>query len=228
MAHLRRSRRRRLRPPQSSVRIYYLPQYLAPPQLTRLLTDVPYICTSGDSRIVCQNGKTYHSLKDVGAEHPYFLTPKERRLARNKCIASVARVFAVGGYKTPLRPLRSDEVLDAVVVSGAGPQFEAEYLNYADFFLSEDGKGGVLCARLPEYEGLGAWPGRWEDVLRACAEEKGKAEGEREFVLFAGREVEGYPRSNGAGEWVSEMVGRDSYVFHEGAYLRSMRVCVGL
>jgi len=57
--------------------------------------------------------------------------PKERRLARNKCLASLESVYAVGGYKTPLQALAKEEVFEVVVVSGAGPQFEAEYLDYA-------------------------------------------------------------------------------------------------
>lgn len=104
----------------------------------------------------------------------------------------------MGGYETLLRPLKAAESFEIVAVSSAGPQFEAEYLDDADFFLGEDGRGGVVCARLGEYEGLGFWPGRWEEVLRVCEEDKG--EGGREFILFKRGEVEGYPKADEKGE----------------------------
>lgn len=119
-------------------------------------------------------------------------------------------VYAVGGYKTPLRALGREEVFEVVVVSGAGPQFEAEYLDYADFFWREDGKGGVLGSRLGEYEGLGKWPERWVDVLKVCEDEKG------EFFVVHGKPGGGASDLQGRRGW------RGMLMFFIGGVMRGV------
>jgi hypothetical protein len=100
---------------------------------------------------VTQDGKQYGSLSKARESHPYLITPEERRISRNKCVASLAKVFASGGYRTELKSLPKDEVFDCVVVSGAGPQFEAEYLDYNDFIVTNEG----LPSRLDAYAHFG-------------------------------------------------------------------------
>ena len=149
---------------KSSVRIYYLSRYIRSSQLERLLTHVPYICTGGDSHILTQDGSHYSMLGDARIAHSYLITNEERRLSRNKCIASLAKVYSVGGYRSQLQLLEKSEVFECVVVSGAGPQFEARYLDDQDFLITQ----ALGLARLKEYAHFGEVPEKWDAVVNAC------------------------------------------------------------
>ena len=148
-----------------SLRVYYLARYFpVPSSIPPLLVHVPFVCTAGDSHIETQDGRYHASLDAARQAVPSLITTTQRRLSRAKCVASLARVYAVGGYRTPLRPLAAAECFDCVVVSGAGPQFEAPYLDHADFVV----EAGRPSARLPPYAHWGALPATAEDLERAA------------------------------------------------------------
>lgn len=177
-----------------SAQVFYLSRYFSPNDITPLLTQVPAVCVDGDSHIVLQSGEVCSSLDEANAlvrkkavastispsaPAPALLTTEQRRLARNKCVASKVTVLAQGGYHEPLKRLRATERFDCVVVTGAGPQFESSYLDYADFILSSartetrrsatETADGVVSNRLQAFTHLGPQPPQSWSELKACA-----------------------------------------------------------
>ena len=149
-----------------TVKVYYLSKYWAPSQLTRILTHVPYICVSSDKHIITQDQSRFGSVEKAREIFEYLITNEERRLSRNKCVASLAKVFAVGGYGNLLRPLRKDEIFECIIVSGAEPQFEAIYMDFQDFIVANN----KHTRRLSQYNHFGELPMNWSGALEACEE----------------------------------------------------------
>ena len=163
-----------------TVRVFYLPDYVGGSEILKTITHVPYICTSGDSYIQTQDQKIQPSLEAARKSYPDLISNNERRVSRGKCIASVARCYAIGGYKTQVQPLPRSDLFDCIVVSGAGPQFEAPYLDYADFILTEKSHG----SRLKRYGRFGKIPDKWKDIVEAsksCEDFVRIGSGERVF-----------------------------------------------
>ena len=156
---------------EDTVRVLYLARYIKESEITKLITHVPYICTAGDSYIQTQDLKVQSSLDAARRSFPDLISNEERRLSRSKCIASVAKCYAVGGYKSKVQALRKSDVFDCVVISGAGPQFEAPYLDFADFILTKE----KHKERLDRYSHFGPIPGTWSDIVAA-------AENGRDFI----------------------------------------------
>ena len=182
----------------SSFRVYYLPRYIAKSEIRRLITQVPYICTAGDSYIQTQDLEVQESLSAARENFPGLINNQERRLSRCKCIASIAKCYAVGGFKSKVKPLPKSEIFDCIVVSGAGPQFEATYLDFADFILTEESHRN----RLSRYSHFGHISESWTDIVKA-------AEKKEDFTPI------------GSG-------GSIEFVFHKGGYLVSMAECMHL
>ena len=150
-----------------SFRVFYLERYIDLTEIRKLITHVPYICTAGDSFIQTQDLKVQSSLEAARGNFPGLIENQERRLSRSKCIVSVAKCYAIGGYKSQLKPLEKSHIFECVVVSGAGPQFEAPYLDYADFIFTKQSH----TSRLSRYAHFGDVPEKWEDIVKAA--EKG-------------------------------------------------------
>ena len=152
---------------KNTVRLYYSSKYIKPSELPNLIVRVPFVCIAGDSHIVTQD-QVQRAFDDAKAAFR-LISNEERRLSRNKCTASVAKVYATGGYKTTLKPLPKDDSFECIVISGAGPQFEAVYLDYADFIITPEGS-----KRLSQYAHLGEIPDKWQEVLEACKDGSGR------------------------------------------------------
>ena len=183
-----------------SLRVYYLSRYFpSPSSITPLLVHVPFICTGGDSDIETQDGQYQPSLAAARKAFPTLISDHQRRLSRNKCITSLARVYAVGGYRSPLKRFTKEDCFDCIVVSGAGPQFEAKYLDYADFVVTP--ADGRPSARLPQYAHFGTIPSAAEVARLAQTPDGG-------FVAIGG---------HGSGLFL-----------HAAGYLASMTECAHL
>ena len=150
-------------------RVFYLEIYIKKAEIRRLITHVPYICTAGDSHIQTQDLKIQPSLEETRKRFPDLIRNEERRLSRSKCIASVAKCYATGGYKSQVKPLEKSKIFNCIVISGAGPQFEASYLDYADFIFTKDSHS----SRLARYAHFGDVPSKWEDIVKAAQEQEG-------------------------------------------------------
>ncbi|KAI4156309.1 MAG: hypothetical protein LQ340_000364 [Diploschistes diacapsis] len=150
-----------------TLRVFYLPRYfpLGTTEIRKLITCVPYICTAGDSYVQTQDQTVQSSLLEARRKFPDLISNEERRLSRAKCIASVAKCYAIGGYKNRLKPLKKSEIFDCVVISGAGPQFEASYLDFADFIFTKHSTG----TRLKQYSSFGDIPDTWNNLVEAAA-----------------------------------------------------------
>ncbi|MCJ1326756.1 hypothetical protein MMC10_003421 [Thelotrema lepadinum] len=147
-------------------RVFYLQRYIERSEIRKLVTHVPYICTAGDSFIQTQDLKIQSSLEAARKSFPGLIDSEERRLSRSKCIASGAKCYAIGGYKSKVKPLGKTDIFDCIVISGAGPQFEAPYLDYADFIFTKRSH----TSRLPKYAHFGDVPEKWEDIVKAAEE----------------------------------------------------------
>ena len=147
----------------TSVRLYYLSRYLNASQIPGLIANVPYICTGGDYHIITQDQVPQWNL-DVARRHfPSLISNEERRISRSKCVASVVKVYAIGGYNSPFNALSKQDFFSCIIISGAGPQFEATYLDYQDFMIVKNEPTG----RLLQFSHFGDLPPSWDDALKA-------------------------------------------------------------
>jgi hypothetical protein len=143
-----------------TARVYYLPQYIDGMEIPQLISGVPMICTSGDRYIVTQDGKVQKNLATARTKFPFLITNEQRRRSRMKCIASSTKALGIKGYRSRLLALSPEDTFDCIVVTGAGPQFEADYLDFADLIVSKNN----MRTRLECYSDLGPIPKTWEDI----------------------------------------------------------------
>lgn len=125
----------------ASARVFYLASVLQPSELPRLIADVPLVAMPRDELLVLQDTSCSEGLP---AEDSGLLTPRERRLARKKCIASELTVHAIGGLTGKMRVLPAPIAQESPIIgiSAGGWSFLVDYLEYADFITDE--------ARAPE------------------------------------------------------------------------------
>eukprot|EP00668_Euglena_longa_P033328 GGOE01042875.1.p1 GENE.GGOE01042875.1~~GGOE01042875.1.p1 ORF type:complete len:444 (-),score=129.24 GGOE01042875.1:535-1767(-) len=120
----------------ATARVFYLQSLLKPEELPRLIADVPLVATSRDELLVLQDTSCIEGLpsEDLG-----LLTPRERRKARKKCIASELCVHALGGLmgRLKLRPPEEAANSPIVGISVGSPSFLVDYLEYQDFITDE-------------------------------------------------------------------------------------------
>eukprot|EP00667_Euglena_gracilis_P010962 EG_transcript_11184 len=120
----------------ATARVFYLQSLLTPDALPRLIADVPLVATPRDELLVLQDTSCVEGLpsEDLG-----LLTPRERRRARKKCIASDLAVHAVGGLMGKLKLRTPEEAAQSPIVgiSVGSPSFLVDYLEYQDFITDE-------------------------------------------------------------------------------------------
>lgn len=159
---------------RDTVRVYYLPRYIHRDEIRELVSCVPAVCTDGDNYIIMQNGAKYanDTAKKIArsaslmaaransAGGAILLSTEKRRRSRMKVIASVTPVFAFGGYGSSVKPLPKNRLYNCIIISCVGPQFEREYLDFADFIMMEDS----MTTRLETYSGYGVRPKSWRQA----------------------------------------------------------------
>ena len=152
-----------------TVRVYFLPRYIHRHEIKELVSCVPLVCTGGDTNIVTQDGQKQASLAVARQKYPLLISNEKRRRSRMKCIASVTTVFAWGGYgKKVLNRIAQKDAYEVIVVSAIGPQFERDYLDFADFIIMPD----KMNTRLECYAGYGDRSGfkTWADVVNVAGQ----------------------------------------------------------